>query len=328
MPTSTKYGVADMHFHKLDLNLLVALDTMLEERSVSRAAARQHLSQSAMSSALSRLREYFGDELLVPVGRRMEPTALALSLAPQVRNILHQVRVTIETRPTFHPATTQRRFRIMTSDFLVEVLLADVVRQLATTAPGIQLEILPSGEAALAMFVRGEVDLIIAPERNMLEEHPTAHLFDETFSCVVWVGNDSVSDPLTIEQYLAMSHVTVQFGPGQLTILEQWFVDRAEKGESIERRIDIIAPNFGVVPHLIVGTMRVATMHSRHARLYEQLLPLRVVEPPPGFPTMRELVQWHRAQDGDPAIRWLVALLTSFAASSTLVADAEKDAHT
>jgi len=311
-----------MHFHKLDLNLLVALDTMLEERSVSRAAARQHLSQSAMSSALSRLREYFGDELLVPVGRRMEPTALALSLAPQVRNILQQVRVTIESRPTFHPSTTQRRFRIMTSDFLVEVLLADVVRQLATTAPGIQLEILPSGETSLAMFLRGDVDLIIAPERNILAEHPSSHLFDDTFSCVVWNGNDSVSDPLTIEQYMAMSHVAVQFGQGVPTIFEQWFAERAEGNQAAERRIDIIANTFGVVPHLIVGTQRVATMHTRHARLYEQMLPLRALDPPAGFPIMREFVQWHKAQDADLATRWLVSLLTSFAASSTLVADA------
>lgn len=313
-----------MHFHKLDLNLLVALDTLLEERSVSRAAARQHLSQSAMSSALSRLREYFGDELLVSVGRRMEPTALALSLAPQVRNILQQVRVTIETRPTFHPATAQRRFRVMTSDYLIEVLLADVVRQLATTAPGIQLEIVASGEASLAAFLRGDVDVIIAPDRNLLEDHPRTLLFEETFSCVVWSGNNSVSDPITIEQYVAMSHVTVLFGPNQPTMLEEWFANQAERGQGIERRVDIIAPNFGAVPHLVVGTQRVATMHSRHARLYQQLLPLRVVEPPPGFPTMREMVQWHRHLDTDPAIRWFVSLLTSFAASSTLVVDAEK----
>jgi len=105
-----------MNFHKLDLNLLVALDTLLEERSVSRAADRLNLSQSALSSSLSRLREYFGDELLIAVGRRMEPTALALSLAPSVRDILHRIQVTIQTRPTFEPATAQRRFRIMTSD--------------------------------------------------------------------------------------------------------------------------------------------------------------------------------------------------------------------
>jgi DNA-binding transcriptional LysR family regulator len=92
----------------------------------------------------------------------------------------------------------------------------------------------------------------------------------------------------------------------------------------MDRRIDIIVPTFGAVPHLIVGTQRVATMHSRHARLYQQLMPLRVIEPPADFPTMREMVQWHRHLDSDPAIRWFVALLASFAASNTLVSDAEE----
>lgn len=307
-----------MHFHKLDLNLLVALDTLLEERSVSRAAARQHLSQSAMSSALNRLREYFGDELLIPVGRRMEPTALAVSLGPQVRNILQQVRVTIETRPTFHPATAQRCFRIMTSDFLIEVLLADVARQLASTAPGIKLEILPSGESARTAFVRGDVDFIIAPDLNLVEDHPSVLLFEDTFSCVVWVGNRSVSDPLTIEQYLAMSHVAVYLGQDRPAIVEQWLTDQ---GFDADRRVDIIVPTFGVAPHLVVGTQRVATMHSRHARLYQQLLPLRVIDPPEGFPTIRETIQWQRRLEGDPAVRWFVDLLISFAASSTLVSD-------
>jgi len=305
-----------MHFQKLDLNLLVALDALLEERSVSRAADRLNLSQSAMSSALSRLRDYFGDELLMPIGRRMEPTALALSLEPAVRDILHRVRVTVQTRPTFDPATAQRRFRIMTSDYLLEVLLAAVVRELATLGPGIQLQVLPSNELSFALFQKGDVDLIIAPEENMMADHPRSFLFEETFSCVVWSGNTLVQEPFTLQQWLAMSHVVVHFGRDQLTSFERWFESQGDTQAS-GRRVDIIAPSFGVVPHLIVGTQRIATMHTRHARLYEKLLPLRVLEPLPGFPTMRETMQWHRHLDTDPAIRWLVDLLQTFAASQS-----------
>ena len=180
-----------MHFQKLDLNLLVALDALIEERSVSRAADRLHLSQSAMSSALSRLREYFGDELLAPVGRRMEPTALALNLAPQIREILQRIRVTLHTRPSFEPATAERRFRIMTSDYLIEVLLADVIRTLAQIAPGIQMQILPSNAASFALFLAGDIDLIITPEDHTLPEHPRSALFEDTYSCVVWSENTS-----------------------------------------------------------------------------------------------------------------------------------------
>jgi LysR family transcriptional regulator, nod-box dependent transcriptional activator len=301
-----------MHFQKLDLNLLVAFDTLLEEKSVSRAADRLNLSQSAMSSALSRLRDYFGDELLIPVGRRMEPTALALSLAPSVRDILQRIRTTVQTRPTFDPATAQRRFRIMTSDYLIEVLLAEVVRELAVIAPGIQLQVLPSNETSFALFLKGDVDLVIAPEEHLPnDDHPRRVLFEDSFSCIVWSGNTTVREPLTLEQWLAMSHVVVHFGRDQLTVFERWYEGQGET-KGAERRVDIIAPSFGVVPHLIVGTQRVATMHTSHARLYEKLLPLRVLAPPPGFPTMRETMQWHRHLDTDPAIRWLVDLLQSF----------------
>lgn len=232
-----------MHFHKLDLNLLVALDTLLEERSVSRAADRLNLSQSALSSSLSRLREYFGDHLLIPAGRRMEPTALGLSLESPVRDILQRVRAAIETRPTFDPATAQRRFRIITSDYLIEVLLADVVRELARIAPGIQLQILPSNEISFALFLRGDVDLVIAPDTHTVEDHPRSLLFEETFSCVVWTGNTTAREPLTTEQWLGMSHVVVHLGHGELSLLEKWLAEHSITKKA-ERRVDIIAPSF------------------------------------------------------------------------------------
>lgn len=301
-----------MHFHKLDLNLLVAFDTLLEERSVSRAADRLNLSQSAMSSSLSRLRDYFGDELLIPVGRRMEPTALALSLAPPIREILQKIRVTLQTRPTFDPATAQRRVRIMTSDYLIEVLLARVIRELATRAPGIQIQILPSNELSYGLFLRGDVDLMIVPEEHTLSDHPRQLLFEETFSCVVWAGNRAVPEPFTLEDWLKMSQVVVHFGRDQLTLFERWFAEQSAT-RAAERRVDVIAPSFGVLPHLLVGTERVATMHTRHARIYEKLLPVRVLAPLPGFPILREMMQWHRHLDTDPAIRWFIDLMEQFA---------------
>ncbi len=304
-----------MHFHKLDLNLLVALDTLLEERSVSRAADRLNLSQSAMSSALSRLRDYFSDELLIPVGRRMEPTALALSLAPSIREILQRIQVTIQARPSFEPATAQRRFRIMTSDYLIEVLLGEVMRELAVSAPGVQLQILPSNEISFAQFLKGDIDLMMVPEEHTINEHPKSLLFEETFSCIVWSDNALVQEPFTMEQWLRMSHVVVHFGHDQLTLFERWFAEQRATA-AVERRVDVIAPSFAVVPHLIVGTERVATMHTRHARLFERLLPIRVLPPLHGFPVMREMMQWHRHLDSDPAIRWLVGVMERFGRAS------------
>jgi DNA-binding transcriptional LysR family regulator len=268
-----------------------------------------------MSSALSRLREYFGDELLVPVGRRMEPTALALNLAPSIREILQRIRVTLHTRPSFDPATAERRFRVMTSDYLVEVLLADVLRELAETAPGIQMQILPSHAASFALFLKGEIDLTITPEDHTLPEHPRSALFEDTYSCVVWAGNTAVGEQLTFEQYVQMSHVAVHVGYDQPSNFEHWLAEHIAQLDMGKRSVDVIVPSFGVVPHLVVGTQRVGTMHTRHARVYEKLLPLRVLPPLPPFPILREMMQWHRHLDTDPALRWLTDFLHRSAAT-------------
>jgi len=119
-----------MHYRHLDLNLLVALDALLTERNITEAGKRVFLTQSAMSGALARLREYFGDELLVQMGRRMVPTPLAETLAPQVREILLKIKATVETKPGFDPATSTRKFSLMMSDYCSTVLMTEVLPRL------------------------------------------------------------------------------------------------------------------------------------------------------------------------------------------------------
>lgn len=125
-----------MRLKGLDLNLLVALDILLDERSVSRAAERLHLSQPAASAALGRLRDYFEDELLVLHGKRMIPTAYAESLVPELKQILAHVDELIATSAEFDPASTERVFRLMGSDYIATILISAVVAKLHTAAPG------------------------------------------------------------------------------------------------------------------------------------------------------------------------------------------------
>jgi DNA-binding transcriptional LysR family regulator len=245
----------------------------------------------------------------------MFPTALALTLAPQVEEILQRVRVTVQTRPTFEPETAQRTFRVMASDYLIEVLFSEVIRDLAIRAPGIRLEILASNENSFELFHNGELDLVAVPEARTLVNHPRTLLFEETFSCIAWSSNTEVDEMLSMARWLKMRHVVVQVARDQPTHFERWFSEQ-EAAIRTQRRVDIIAPSFGVVPHLVIGTQRIATMQTRHARLYEKLLPLRVLEPPVGFPFMREYLQWPRLLDSDPAIRWLVELLVNFGGRS------------
>lgn len=141
-----------MRFKGLDLNLVVALDILLQERSVSRSAERLKLSQPAVSAALARLRDYFNDELLVSIGRSMIPTAYAESLWPIARDLLAKADLLIDTSSTFDPATSQRRFRISASDFIQTVLIAPALRALQTVAPGVSMDVGPTGSMSITQF--------------------------------------------------------------------------------------------------------------------------------------------------------------------------------
>src|SRR5271170_7047548 len=128
-----------MRYHKLDLNLLTALKALLAEKNVTRAGEVVHVTQSAMSGILSRLREYFGDPLIVQVGRKMELTPLAESLVDPINDVLLRIDATIATRPEFNPLTTNRRFSVVASDYSINVLLLEVLRRVHREAPGLSV---------------------------------------------------------------------------------------------------------------------------------------------------------------------------------------------
>lgn len=302
-----------MRFGRLDLNLLVALDVLLEERNVSRAAARLNLSQSAMSGALARLREFFGDDLLVQIGRSMTPTPLAVSLEAPVRDILLRVQMTIEARPDFDPATAERTFRVIGSDYITEVLLALVMQRLRRQAPGIRLEITPPDELAIDKLNNGAADIMISPEQYLSRDHPSAVLFEEGYRCVVCRDNAKIGDTMSIEEYLAMGHVAVRFGKTRTPSFEQWFLD----SYAIERRIEVVVSDFTSVPRFIVGTDLIGTMHGRLAALYCDVLPLRSIPAPIGFPVLKEMMQWHRHFDRDPALVWLRGVMMDCASRAS-----------
>ena len=168
-----------MRFHHLDLNLLVALDALLTEANVSRAARQCALSQSAMSGVLARLRAHFEDDLLVQVGRKMVLTTLARSLAAPVRDLLLQAQSVAVTRATFDPSSSARQFVMMASDYVATVILADLNRALAKTAPGISVMLRPLGDPRMrGDFDDGKVDFVILPDEFLSPFHPRQRLFE------------------------------------------------------------------------------------------------------------------------------------------------------
>ncbi|MFZ5960818.1 LysR family transcriptional regulator [Pseudomonas knackmussii] len=297
-----------MRFNHLDLNLLVALDVLLEEQNITRAAERLHMTQSATSGVLGRLRTFFEDELLVQVGRKMQPTPYALELAKPVREVLLTIRSSITAKPVFDPASSKRHFRLITSDYLISVLFAQVIQRIHQEAPHITFEMLSPGDNSAELLMRGEIDLMIVPERYIIEGHPAQLLFEEEHVCVVWRDNALVGDSLTLEQYMQMGHISVGFGRNRHLSIEDWFMSQY----GFNRRLEVITNDFNTLPQLLVGTQRVATMHRRLAELYAQYLPLRMLPPPVQIPVMREYMLWHRSMEGDPMHRWLRERISAF----------------
>ncbi len=291
-----------MRLDKLDLNLLVALDVLLQERGVSLAADRLHLSQSATSGVLARLRDYFKDDLLVLNGRSMALTPRAEKLVEPVRAVLEQIRQTILVDEPFEPATSDRTLSIMATDYIVEILLRPAIIACATEAPGIRFELVPIVEQPVDALLRGRADLLIGIDNVVSTEHPHALLYTEDFVIAGWRENPMLVEPITLETYEQLGHIAVRFG----LQTSSYEATAAARLGSITRRVEVIAPNFMSVGSLLVGTNRIATLHRLLAVRMAEYLPLKLMKLPFDMPPVRESVQWSSRRANDPAINWLV----------------------
>jgi DNA-binding transcriptional LysR family regulator len=289
-----------MRFNRLDLNLLVALDALLIERNITRAARRLNLSQSATSGVLARLRDALEDDILVQVGRNMVPTPLAESLVKPVRDVLLQIQATFEARPAFDPRESTRNFRLAASNYPTTVLLTPYSQQLSWNAPNVTMEIVPLGMDFVERLDRAEIELLIMPEKLLSEDHPRQVLFEETYKCVVWEGNTEVGETLSMERFLEMSHVASSFGDGRQLTMDQWFLQTT----GVARRVGITTNDFNTVPGMVINTNRIATMHARLAKHFARYFPLRLLEPPVALPSVTMAMQWHKYLDKDPGHRW------------------------
>jgi LysR family transcriptional regulator, nod-box dependent transcriptional activator len=288
----------------------VALDVLLDECSVSRAAERLHLSQPAVSAALARLRDYFQDDLLVLHGKRMIATAYAESLAPEVRAVLGRIDTLIAMSSEFDPAASERRFSLIASDYICTVLLAPAMQHLQLAAPHIEVDIRLPNDQMLLEFDRGEVDLLMTPADYVLPGHPTELLLEEQHVVVAWADNPNIGETLTQAEFLQAPHVVVTIGHNrQHTYAEPYL----EKAIGL-RHVEVFAPNFTLVPWLLIGTTRLAVMHERLAHTFAANLPLRLLPLPVDVPPMREMLQFHSARSEDRGLRWLREVLRRVAA--------------
>ena len=295
--------------NNLNLNLLVSLHALLEEKSVSRAANRMFLSQSAMSDALARLRDFFDDELFVQIGKTMVPTPLAQSLVQPVRDVLIQIQAIFTATGPFDPAKTTRRVTFMSSDYIIRALLSKVLARLSQEAPGMKIELLDFNQHYLEEFDRGQLDFLTCPEEFASDAHPTALLWEESFKVVAWSKNRLVGRKLTAEQYFSLGHVCVNFGEWRVPTYLGLFFKRYGRA----RRVEVAVPTFGTELEVITGTNRIATVHRRHAEKFARQFSLKLLDPPFDIPPLKMVMQWHRFMDKEPALVWLRNLILAIA---------------
>ena len=192
-----------MNFLKLDLNSLVALDALLTDPHVTRAAERLCVSQPSLSGTLARLRDYFQDDLIVQVGRRMELTPMGEALRQPLREILEDAERLLSTKSHFDPRSSQRRFTLSCTDYVWATLIGKVIRRLASDAPGVRLEYAGTERD----FADHRVELLIVADRFALKDHSSRQLFQESFVCIAWSGNDGIGDSITFDEYFAQNHI-------------------------------------------------------------------------------------------------------------------------
>lgn len=291
-----------MRHRKIDLNLIVALQVLLEARNVTRAALALHVSQSTMSGILNRLRESFDDPLLVPMGRHMRLTPLAESLMGPAQQAMAQVDALLDTQPVFDPATARRTVVMAASDYAVSTVLGDVLRSIAHEAPGLHFELVPPTPAWSSEVDAGRLDYAICPAHLSSTHHPSAVLFEDDYTVMAWRGNTALQGPqaLTLAAYQSLGHV-IYHAPNSRPWFEQWYL--TEHGDS--RRIEMQVSGFNLIPALLVGTERIATVPTRLARRAAETLPLRLLPLPMRVPPLTEVLQWSRHHQVGALHTWL-----------------------
>lgn len=292
-----------MELGGLDLNLLVALDALLSERSVTRAAGRVGLSQPGMSNALARLRRLFGDPLLVRRGATMAPTPRAEALAEPVRAALELIRGALGERASFDPASERRTFRLSCSDYSVLMLVGPLVRALAREAPQVRVEVLPRIADAGRALAAGEIDLVVEPAEIMGEAGLQAlRLWEDRWMCCVWAHNTRVKRRLSLQRYLELGHLVYSMGAaGQPVALP----DRHLARLGLERRVEVSVESFLLAPFLLQGTDLVTLVPRRAESFLRRTGDIRILPSPVELPVLVEMLWWHPRVNADPAHAWL-----------------------
>jgi DNA-binding transcriptional LysR family regulator len=285
------------HINRADLNLLTTLFALLEEKHITRAAKRSFLSQPATSRALERLRQTFGDELLIRVGRRYERTPRGERLLRDLETFLPRLEQLLKGE-AFDPAHSEERFRITMTDHACVVVLPELVRRIASAAPKSRVDVMPWHDGRFADLEAGRLDMVLdvagaPPELN------SEILFGDVFVCLVAANHPARARRLALNQYLHYPHVVVDVLSGQQTP-----VDRPLAALGLKRRVGLALPYFLPAIFAVARSTMILTTPSRLARVLDKSVGIRLIKAPRELAGFEYQMSWHARLTTDPAHEW------------------------
>lgn len=291
-----------MDIRSADLNLLVALDVLERERSVTRAGQRMGLSQPAMSNALARLRRLLEDPVLVRSSEGMVPTRRVGEIIGPVRQALAELESALAGEAAFDPGSARRVFRLAAMDHAWVVLVPHLARRLTERAPGVRLDLLPYGESTVDAIESGALDaaILAGPRHGRGPGFERVELYEDNFDCLVRRGHPRVGRRLTLERYLELGHVLASPRSRRGGL-----VDRALERRGASRRVHVIVPHFAAAPFVVARTDLVATLPRGVARPFAKMLDLALFPPPVALEGGPWFLVWHERSGRDRGHAWL-----------------------
>jgi len=305
-------SIEEAAVHRLNLNLLYPLDAILHAPTLTEAGRRVRLSQSAMSHALRRLREHFGDDLVTHAGGEQHLTPLGLALRGEVRRVLREVDATLNFALSFDPLTSTGTITVAASDVVEQMLLGPVVRRILNVAPGLTITIIPLNTQAPHRALDQGAELLLLPADAALAELETIPILTDHISCLIWTGHSELTDRFDIDeaQYRAARHVIARDERVAALTFDQRTIELLKA-----RRIAMRTSSQAALPAIVIGSDLIATGSSWLFQHFASMMPVKVVTAPFTQQSTMIVAQWAAHRRRDPMLAWFVEQIEAYVAS-------------
>ena len=309
-----------MHLRGLDLNLLIALDALLTERNVTRAAERIHISQPGMSAALRKLRHHFADRLLEQIGRNFELTARGRALADPVKTILSQISELDDQSTSFDASTARRVFRVSATTYCCDILATPLLSRLRKVAPLISVQFEELSANTADQIRNGLTDFAVTISARLLDKMQTYEqfmrsekLFTDEFVVAISKDNPFTAKTITFDELCEMGYIETRFGGVIVGVTEQLWRQQPKQPHTCGW-----LPNFQLTLHTVGRTDMVAILPSLLVTMQGDQHNVRALAVPFELPILEERLYWHRRNDSDPGHVWMQRTLEEVSTSLKL----------